>query len=143
MESRVILVFRHLLKCKKHHTNNNDNNGDNGVIAVHESAPCGLLSRALFTSCQQPTAVQHFKSALESTMSVTAQMANSAITAIHHKASCHHIAADGPFCFWTLVFLSSWLRLHMLLSIHQGVCRGLMSLELPVAVGTTMIGLVH
>jgi hypothetical protein len=40
-------------------------------------------------------ASQHFKSTSESTMSVTAQMANSSIAAIHHEASCRHIAADG------------------------------------------------
>jgi hypothetical protein len=72
-----------------------------------------LLSRALFASHQQLTAAQRFKSALESTMSVTAQMVNSAIAVIDHKASCHHIAANGPFHFQTLVFLSSWLRSHV------------------------------
>jgi hypothetical protein len=46
-----------------------------------------LLSRVLFASYQQPIAVQRFRSALESTMSVTAQMVNPAITAIHDKAS--------------------------------------------------------
>ena len=46
-----------------------------------------LLSVSLLISYQQPIAVQHFKSDTESTMSITTQMVNSAITAIHDKAS--------------------------------------------------------
>jgi hypothetical protein len=40
------------------------------------------------------------------------QMANSSISAIHHEASCRHIAVHRPFGFRTLVFFSSWLPLH-------------------------------
>ena len=46
-----------------------------------------LLSLVLLMSYQQPMAAQHFRSANESTMPVTAQMANLAITAIHDEAS--------------------------------------------------------
>jgi hypothetical protein len=85
-----------------------------------------LLSASLLTSCQQPTATQHFKSDAESTMSVTTQMANSSIAAIHHEALCRHIAAHKPFCFRTLlVFLSSWLQSHTEFHgrfIHQEIC---------------------
>jgi hypothetical protein len=46
-----------------------------------------LLSALLLMSHQQPTAMQHFKSDTESTMSVTAQVVNSAITSIHDESS--------------------------------------------------------
>jgi hypothetical protein len=46
-----------------------------------------LLSVALLISYQQPIAVEHIKSATESSMSVTTQTVNSAITAIRDKES--------------------------------------------------------
>jgi hypothetical protein len=46
-----------------------------------------LFSAALLTSFQQPTAVQHFKSTAESSMSVTRDVVHSAIMAIHDEAS--------------------------------------------------------
>jgi hypothetical protein len=46
-----------------------------------------LLSVVLLISYQQPIAVQHFKSTTESTMSVTTQMVNSAISTMRDEAS--------------------------------------------------------
>jgi hypothetical protein len=46
-----------------------------------------LFCAVLFTSFQQPTAVQHFKSTTESSMSVTSDVVHSAIMAIHDEAS--------------------------------------------------------
>jgi hypothetical protein len=70
---------------ENHRTNQNI---DDGIIAVHEATPfVFLFSVALLISYQQPIAVEHIKSATESSTSVTTQTINSAITAIRDEES--------------------------------------------------------
>jgi hypothetical protein len=84
MDSRVSRACQLSQQDENHHTNTNFYNG---IIAVQEAPPFVLLSVALLISYQQPIAVEHIKSATESSMSVTTQCVNAAIKAIRDKES--------------------------------------------------------
>jgi hypothetical protein len=97
-----------------------------------------LLSLVRLTSCQQPTAARHFKSNHD-------DPPRSIVSSRRRRRTFSLSDLGFLVKLDTIVHVVSW-QIHQsgaLLSIRHGVRGGLMSTELTVAVGTTMVGLVH
>jgi hypothetical protein len=151
MESRVSLACRHLPKGAKRHT---DHDIDNGVVAVDKASRCVPAFVGTFDvlstihSCatlQKHQRNHHVCHCSNGKFGNHDDPPRSIV--LSHRRRRTFLRSDLGFLVKldAIVHAVSW-QIHSsgdLLSIFHGVCGGLMGLELTVAVGTTMVGLVH
>jgi hypothetical protein len=152
MKSRVSLACRHLPRGETHHTNHTINDG---VIAVHKAAPCvpTFLSAFCITSTThscarlQKCSRKHHVCDCSNGKFLNRGDPPRSIVSSRRRGRTFLLSDLGCFLvkLAAIARTVSW-QIHSsgaLLSIRDGACGGLMRLELTVAVGTTMVGLVH
>jgi hypothetical protein len=144
-------VFRHLPKGAKHHTNHNI---DNGFIAVDKEFRCMPTFVGTFdilSTIHSCTTLQKYQRKHHVYHYSNGKFGNHddpprSIVSSHRRRRTFLLSDLGFLVkLDAIVHAVSW-QVHSsgaLLSICHGVCGGLMGLELTVAVGTTMVGLVH
>jgi hypothetical protein len=151
MESRVSLVFQHLPKGAKHHT---DHNIDNGVIAVDKASRCMPAFVGAFdilSATHSCTTLQKHQRKHHVCHCSNGEFGNHddpprSIVSSHRRRRTFSLSDLGFLVKLDAIARAVSQQIHSsgaLLSIRHGVCGGLMGLELTVAVGITMVGLVH